>query len=108
MFPTNLPDPDLLKTLLEPLLEDFHYWLSQAQDLLMKEDIACLEAECNSDLLVRVEQALREIQVAQSLFRATNSQVGVDTAVIMGWHKLVAECWQVASRFRTGNFKRNP
>ena len=108
MFPTNLPDPELLKTLLEPLLEDFHYWLSQAKDLLIKEDIALLEAESNSDLLARVEQALQEIQVAQSLFRATNSQVGVDTAVIMGWHKLVAECWQVASRFRMGNSKRNP
>jgi Protein of unknown function (DUF2605) len=108
MFPTNLPDPELLKTLLEPLLEDFHYWLSQAKDLLIKEDITLLEAESDSDLLMRVEQALQEIQVARSLFHATNSQVGVDTAVIMGWHKLVAECWQVASRLRMGNSKRNP
>jgi Protein of unknown function (DUF2605) len=108
MFPTNLPDPELLKTLLEPLLEDFHYWLSQAKDLLIKEDIALLEAESNSDLLMRVEQALQEIQVARSLFHATNSQVGVDTAIIMGWHKLVAECWQVASRFRMVNSKLNP
>jgi Protein of unknown function (DUF2605) len=106
MFPTNLPDdPELLKTLLEPLLEDFQYWLSQAKGLLIEEDIAVLEAESNSDLLERVEQALREVQAAQSLFRATDSQVGVDTAVIMRWHQLVVECWQVSSRLRMGNSK---
>jgi Protein of unknown function (DUF2605) len=106
MFPTNLPDPELLKTLLEPLLEDFQYWLSQAKGLLIEEDIAFLEAESNSDLLGRVEQALQEVQATQSLFHATGSQVGVDTAVIMRWHKLVAECWQVVSRFRRGDSKR--
>jgi Protein of unknown function (DUF2605) len=105
MFPTNLPDPELLKTLLEPLLEDFQYWLSQAKGLLIEEDIAFLEAESNSDLLERVERALDEVQAAQSLFRATDSQVGVDTAVIMRWHQLVAECWQVSSRWRMGNSK---
>jgi Protein of unknown function (DUF2605) len=106
MFPANLPDPELLKTLLEPLLEDFQYWLSQAKVLLTEEDVAFLVAESDSDLLVRVEQALQEVQVTQSLFHATDSQVGVDTTVIMRWHKLVAECWQVASRFRLGDSKR--
>jgi broad specificity phosphatase PhoE len=103
MFATNLPDPELLKTLLEPLLEDFQYWLTQAEGLLVKKDIAFPEAESDSDLLERVEQALREVQAAQSLFRATDSQVGVDTAVIMRWHKLTTECWQAASRFREGD-----
>jgi Protein of unknown function (DUF2605) len=106
MFPANLPDPELLKTLLEPLLEDFQYWLSQAKGLLIEEEIAFLEAESHADLLGRVEQALQEVQVAQSLFHATDCQVGVDTAVIMSWHKLVAECWQVIIRFRLG--KTNP
>jgi hypothetical protein len=105
MFPANLPDPELFKTVLEPLLEDFQYWLGETKVLLIKENITFLEAESHSDLLKRVEQALQEVQVAQSLFHATDSQVGVDTAVIMRWHKLVAECWQVASRFRTGDAK---
>jgi Protein of unknown function (DUF2605) len=106
MFSTDRPDPELLKTILEPLLEDFQYWLGQAKVLLAQEEIAFLEVESHSGLLGRVEQALQEVQVAQSLFRATDSQVGVDTDVIMGWHKLVAECWQVASRFRMGDAKR--
>jgi Protein of unknown function (DUF2605) len=103
MFPANLPDPELLKTLLEPLLEDFQYWLSRAQSLLVEEDIAFLDAESHADLLGRVDQALQEVQVAQSLFHATGCRVGVDTAVITNWHKLVAECWQIIIRFRLGD-----
>jgi Protein of unknown function (DUF2605) len=106
MFSANLPDPELLKTMLEPLLEDFQDWLGQAKVLLREEELAFLEAEAHADLLGRVEQALQEVQVAQSLFRATGCQVGVDTAVIMNWHKLVAECWQVMMKFRLG--KANP
>jgi Protein of unknown function (DUF2605) len=106
MFSANLPDPELLKTMLEPLLEDFQDWLSQAKVLLREEDLTFLENESHADLLGRVEQALQEVQVAQSLFRATGCQVGVDTGVIMNWHKLVAECWQVMMRFRLG--KVNP
>ncbi len=105
MTSTNLPDPELLKTILEPLLEDFSYWLTQSEVLLARENIAVLEAE-SSDLLDRVRQSLQEVQVTQSLFHATDSQIGVDTAVIMRWHQLVAECWQVTSRLRMGNAGR--
>jgi Protein of unknown function (DUF2605) len=102
MFSTHLPDPELLKTLLEPLLEDFHYWLSQAEVLLGEEEISFLDAESHADLFGQVKQALQEVQAAQSLFQVMGCQVGVDTMVIMGWHNLVAKCWQVMIRFRLG------
>jgi Protein of unknown function (DUF2605) len=102
MFPAHLPDPELLKTLLEPLLEDFYYWLSQAEALLRKEEIGFLEDESQADLLGQVQQALQEVQAAQSLFQAMGSQVGVDTGVILGWHNLVAKCWKVMIQFRLG------
>lgn len=96
------PDPELLKTLLEPLLDDFKYWLGRAQSLLLKEQIEFLSTPEQENLLARVEQVLQEVSVCQSLFHATSGQVGVDTAMLIGWHRLVAECWQVMIRFRLG------
>ena len=108
MYPIDLPDPELLKTLFEPLLEDFQYWLDQAKVLLTDERIDFLETAAQADLLTRVEQTLQEIQVTQSLFRATDGQAGVDSAVVMNWHRLVTECWQVSTRFRAANSSSNP
>jgi hypothetical protein len=102
MLSSSLPDPELLKTLLEPLLDDFKYWLGRAQTLLLNEQIEFLSAHDRADLLARVQQVLQEVSASQSLFHATNGQVGVDTAMLIGWHKLVAECWQVMIRFRLG------
>jgi Protein of unknown function (DUF2605) len=102
MLSSSLPDPELLKTLLEPLLDDFKYWLGRAQSLLLNENIEFLSPEEHADLLKRVEQVLQEVRVSQSLFHATNCQAGVDTAILIDWHKLVAECWQVMIRFRLG------
>jgi Protein of unknown function (DUF2605) len=102
MLFSNVPDPELLKTLLEPLLDDFQYWLSRAKVLLSTEEVSFLTAESHADLLARVEQTFHEVKAAQSLFQATGCQVGVEGAVIMGWHTLVAECWQVMIRYRLG------
>jgi hypothetical protein len=100
MSPFEAPDPELLKTLLEPMLDDFQYWLNRAQMLLENEDIYFLSTNAQADLLARVGQVQQEVQVAQSLFRALGGQAGVDAAVVMGWHKLVAECWRVMIRFQ--------
>jgi hypothetical protein len=102
MLSPSLPDPELLKTLLEPLLDDFKYWLGRAQTLLLNEHIEFLSVHDRTNLLVRVQQSLQEVSASQSLFHATNGQVGIDTAMVIGWHKLVAECWQVMIRFRLG------
>jgi hypothetical protein len=96
----DLPEPDLLKTLLQPLLQDFQYWFSQSRDLLESNEIDFLGDEFQADLLARVKQAQQELNVTQMLLNATGGQVGVETAVLMPWHQLVTECWQVAIRFR--------
>jgi len=100
MLNSNLPEPELLKALLQPLLEDFQYWFEREAKLLETEEISFLSAEQQSDLLSRVKQAQQEVGAAQALFQATGGQVGVETAVIMPWHILLTECWQVAIRFR--------
>ncbi len=96
------PDPNLLKVILEPLLEDFQHWLGRAESLLLEEEVAFLSAESHADLLARVTQARQEVGATQSLFIAMGGQVGVDPAVVRIWHELVSECWQVMIRHRLG------
>lgn len=100
---SNLPEPDLLKTLLQPLLEDFAYWFGRAQVLLENYAIDFLGQEQQASLLERVKQAQQEVSTAQLLFRATGGQVGVETSVLVPWHQLVTECWQVGIKFRLEN-----
>lgn len=98
----NPSELDLLKALLEPLLEDFHYWFDRAQTLLENNEIDFLGAENQADLLARVLQAQQEVTTAKMLLAATGGQVGIETSVLVPWHHLVAECWQVGMRFRMG------
>jgi hypothetical protein len=101
-MPQSQPsEQELLKTVLQPLLDDFQYWFSRSRSLLETEDITFLSEEQQSDLLSRVKTAQQEVVTAQMLFQATNGQVGVETATLLPWHRLVSECWQVGMRWRT-------
>jgi hypothetical protein len=94
-------EQELLKSVLQPLLEDFQYWFSRSRSLLETEDIPFLSEEQQSDLLVRVRQAQQEVSTAQMLFQATNGQVGIETATLVPWHRLVSDCWQVGMRWHS-------
>lgn len=106
MLNSNLPEPELLKSLLQPLLEDFKYWFAQSRSLLENERISFLSTEQQSDLLERVKQAQQEVNTAFMLFEATEGQVGVEMATLMPWHQLVTECWKVAMRFRSEQYNQ--
>jgi len=99
MIPSN-SESDLLKSLLEPLLDDFQYWFERSRTLLEENEIAFMDSEQQADLLARVLSAQQEVVTVQSLFKLTDKQVGVDTSVMASWHRLVHECWQVSHRFR--------
>ena len=101
----NLPlsEQELLKTLLQPLLEDFQYWFGRSRSFLETERISFLTTEQQSNLLARVKHAQQEVQTAQMLFQATDGQVGIESATLMPWHHLVTECWQIAMQWRTTN-----
>lgn len=99
---SNLPEPEFLKTLLEPLLEDFLYWFDRSRSLLENQAIDFLGETRQSDLLQRVKQAQQEVETARMMLKVTEGKAGLDTAVLMPWHRLVTECWQVSMRFRTG------
>ena len=101
-MPQSQPsEQELLKTVLQPLLEDFQYWFSRSRSLLETEDITFLSKEQQSDLLARVIHAQQEVTTAQMLFQATSGQVGIETATLVPWHQLVSECWQVGMRWRS-------
>lgn len=93
-------DPELLKTVLEPLLEDFQYWFGRSLTFLESHELSFMTQEQQADLIARVAQASQEVAAAQALFKATGGQVGIESAALTPWHHLVSECWQVANRFR--------
>ncbi len=91
---------ELLQTVLQPLLDDFIYWLGRAQSLLQRE-LPNLTTGQQADLLARVHQAQQEVSAAIALFQATDQQVGIDPAAVKRWHQLVAECWRVSIDYHT-------
>jgi len=98
-FPTSV-DPELLKSLLEPLLEDFQYWFSRSRTLFQEEHVSFLDPSEQQDLLARVIDAQNSVSAMQALLDATGGHAGVDTKVLMGWHRLVHECWGISRRLR--------
>jgi hypothetical protein len=101
MFSSNIPDSNILKAVLEPLLEDFQYWFTRSHTLLEGEAIAFLTETQQAELLAKVTEAQQEVAAARSLLKITDGQAGIETSVLMNWHNLVTECWQVSLRLRS-------
>ncbi|BAZ04630.1 DUF2605 domain-containing protein [Calothrix sp. NIES-3974] len=97
----NLPESELLKSVLSPLLEDFQYWFGRSQNLLETERLSFMSDEEQADLLTRVKQAQAEVSTAKMLFAVADGKVGIDLETVMPWHRLVHECWGVAIRHRS-------
>ena len=91
---------ELLKTVLAPLLEDFTYWFGRSRTLLEQPQVHGLDTADRQNLLHRVCEAQTAVQTTKVMMQATDSQAGIDTDVLMTWHHLVTECWQVAMRHR--------
>ena len=77
MFSSDLPEPDLLKTVLLPLLEDFQYWFGRSRSLLESEEITFLSQDQQADLLARVCQAQQEVMAAQEEHAAAEARWGL-------------------------------
>jgi hypothetical protein len=97
---SNLPDTELLKAVLEPLLDDFQYWFDYSYHLLENERMEFMSNQDQSELLSRIKQAQAELSTTKLLFKATDGQVGIDMAVLKPWHQLISECWRVGTQFR--------
>ena len=93
-------EKELLKTVLEPLLEDFQYWFERSRNLLESEQMSFFSASEQAQLLEKIVHSQREVQTAKMLFNATDGSAGIDSKMLLPWHQLVAECWNVAQKWR--------
>ncbi|MEA5462824.1 DUF2605 domain-containing protein [Leptothoe sp. PORK10 BA2] len=100
MYSSNASESELMKAVLQPLLNDFKHWFGRSINLLESEAINFLSEREQEELLSRVRQAQQLVIASQSLSQATGNQAGVDMSVVMSWHQLVHECWNVGIRFR--------
>lgn len=100
-------EKELLKTVLEPLLEDFQYWFERSRSLLESEKISFFEPQEQAQLLEKIVRSQKEVKTAQMLFQATGGSAGIDSQLLLPWHKLVAECWSVAQKWRELKNKGN-
>ncbi|HAO13809.1 MAG TPA: DUF2605 domain-containing protein [Planktothrix sp. UBA8407] len=76
-------------------------WFQRSRHLLETEEISFLTQPQQFDLLNRITQAQQKVIATKTLFHATGGQVGIEMTVLIPWHKLLTECWQVSTRFRT-------
>jgi hypothetical protein len=95
---SNLSNAQVLKFVLEPLLEDFQYWFDRYEQILENEKIKFMSDNEQFDLMQRVKTAKNQLITAKMLFAATDQQVGIDMATVTAWHQLVTECWRVGMR----------
>ncbi|MEM8673117.1 MAG: DUF2605 domain-containing protein [Cyanobacteria bacterium P01_G01_bin.67] len=93
-------EKELLKSVLEPLLEDFQYWFGRSRALLESEQMSFLTVQEQAQLLERIVHSQKEVQTAQMLFKATQGLAGIDSKMLLPWHQLVAECWNIAQKRR--------
>lgn len=100
MQPSQPSETEILQQVLAPLLEDFHYWFKRSFSLLESETMPFLTLEEQADLLKRIKTAQGEVEAANALFKLTGGTAGVETKVLMSWHRLVAECWAIARKWR--------
>lgn len=108
MFHAPLPQPELLKVVLQPLLEDFQFWFERTEALLEAEALPFLEETSQVGLLERIRTTRQEVSTAQTLLEATGGQAGIENSVLVPWHHLVLECWQVGLRVHGDRASQQP
>ena len=100
MSPKQPTEQELLKNVLEPLLDDFQYWFERSHSLLKSEQLPFFSAQEQEELLQKIETSWQEVNTAKMLFKITDGTAGIDPKMLIPWHRLVAECWGIAQRWR--------
>lgn len=100
MTDSAFQDSEVLKYILEPLLEDFDYWFGRSLLLLEEEEINFLTESQKTDLISRVTNTLQAVKTAKMMYKLSGEQVGVEVQAMMPWHNLLMECQAVGMKFR--------
>lgn len=90
----------LLAEILSPLLEDYHYWFGRSRKLLEEQQLSFITPEQQADVLERVRHAQGELQAAESLYRMSEQEVGIDPGLMAKWHRLLMECAELGYKYR--------
>lgn len=93
-------EKELLKQVLEPLLDDFQYWFSRSLNLLESERMPFFSEDEQAELMEKIKTAQAEVSTAKMLFKATEGEAGIDSKMLLPWHNLVAQCWDIARAWR--------
>ena len=93
-------EKELLKQVLEPLLDDFEYWFERSLALLETEKMPFFSENEQAELIEKIKTARAEVSTARMLFQATEGEAGIDSKMLLPWHNLVAQCWDVARAWR--------
>ena len=93
-------EKELLKQVLEPLLDDFIYWFSRSLSLLESEKMPFLAEDEQTALIAEIKSARDQVSTAKMLFKATEGEAGIDSKMLLPWHNLVARCWDIAKAWR--------
>lgn len=91
---------ELLQQILDPLLEDYHYWFDLSLQMLEREPLSFITPEQQADVLERVKSAQAELQVAETLYHLSDNEVGIDPGLMAKWHRLLMECGQLGRQYR--------
>lgn len=100
MIPFQPKEDEILKTVLEPLLEDFQYWFNRSRSLLESEELTFLSEREKARLLDRIKITQQEVNATQMLFKATDGKAGVEMQRLIPWHHLLVESWEISKRWR--------
>lgn len=100
MIPFQPKEDEILKTVLEPLLEDFQYWFNRSRSLLESEELTFLSEREKARLLDRIKITQQEVNATQMLFKATDGKAGVEMQRLIPWHNLLVESWEISKRWR--------
>ncbi len=100
MSPKQPTEKELLKQVLEPLLDDFLYWFERSLKLLEAERLPFYKEAEQTKLIKSVKLAQQEVLTAKALFHATGGEAGIDSKMLLPWHNLVAQCWDTARMWR--------
>ena len=100
MSPKQPTEKELLKQVLEPLLDDFKYWFERSLNLLESETLPFISEEEQAEFIEKIKTAQKEVNTAKILFQATDGEVGIDSKILLPWHDLVAQCWDLARLWR--------
>ena len=100
MSPKKPTEKELLKQVLEPLLDDFLYWFERSLKLLETERLPFYTEIEQAELIERVKLTRQEVFTAKALFQATGGEAGIDSKMLLPWHNLVAQCWDTARMWR--------